>query len=325
MEWAPDAIRSLREILARLYPRQNDADRIIADAKLDATHIATDPKPILNWFNILNYARYHPGKIDEILRLALEEFPAVEALKRARDDAPPPILQGPEPTDWHGSRAGSVLEKLMGARSTLVGVSYLETGLRRARAVVRVVDPRGASGTGFVIAGDVVITNHHVLRDEVAAGAAMIQFNYEQTADGLSTPFEHYRLAPTKLFKTSEADDWTAVRIDGAPSAKWGFLELKAAPIKVGDHVNIIQHPGGGPKQLSFLANVVVAVGAGRVQYLTDTLPGSSGSPVFDTSWNLVALHHSGGWLHEPNAPEKGTFYRNEGILLDRVVLGLAQ
>ena len=63
-------------------------------------------------------------------------------------------------------------------------------------------------------------------------------------------------------------------------------------------------------------------VGEGRVQYLTDTLPGSSGSPVFDEQWNVVALHHSGGWLAEPNSASKTTYYRNEGISIDRVIAG---
>ncbi len=65
-------------------------------------------------------------------------------------------------------------------------------------------------------------------------------------------------------------------------------------------------------------------VGGGRVQYLTDTLPGSSGSPVFDTDWNLIALHHSGGWLTEPNAATKSTYYRNEGIAIDSIIQDLA-
>jgi V8-like Glu-specific endopeptidase len=33
------------------------------------------------------------------------------------------------------------------------------------------------------------------------------------------------------------------------------------------------------------------------VQYTTDTLPGSSGSPVFNDNWEVVALHHAGGPL----------------------------
>jgi V8-like Glu-specific endopeptidase len=58
------------------------------------------------------------------------------------------------------------------------------------------------------------------------------------------------------------------------------------------------------------------------VQYLTDTLPGSSGAPVFDSDWHVVALHHSGGWLTEPAS--KRVFFRNEGIHINAVLRGLA-
>src|SRR5262249_38305730 len=130
---------------------------------------------------------------------------------------------------------------------------------------------------------------------------------------------------PDSFFATSavEADDWTAVRVVGDAEKEWGPLELAPAAIQKEDRVNIIQHPGGGYKQISFFSNVVVYVGGGRVQYLTDTLPGSSGSPVFDRYWNVVALHRSGGWLIEPGTDAKETFYRNEGILIDVVIAGL--
>jgi V8-like Glu-specific endopeptidase len=54
------------------------------------------------------------------------------------------------------------------------------------------------------------------------------------------------------------------------------------------------------------------------VQYTTDTLPGSSGAPVFDWQWRLVALHHSGGDLREPETGEE--HFRNEGILLRAIL-----
>jgi V8-like Glu-specific endopeptidase len=91
--------------------------------------------------------------------------------------------------------------------------------------------------------------------------------------------------------------------------------------VAAGDRVNIIQHPGGGPKQLAFFHNVVAFADDSRIQYLTDTLPGSSGSPVFDKDWRLVGLHHSGGWLPEPGS--KQTYYRNEGININVVLKGL--
>ena len=66
--------------------------------------------------------------------------------------------------------------------------------------------------------------------------------------------------------------------------------------------------------------NVVVFVGQNRVQYPTDTMPGSSGSPVFDSDWNVVALHYSGGKLREPGT--NGIYYRNEGIHINAVIDG---
>jgi V8-like Glu-specific endopeptidase len=149
------------------------------------------------------------------------------------------------------------------------------------------------------------------------------QFNYQRTVAGLDAPFEEFSIDTAVPLRTSKDNDWSAVRIKGDAS-KWGELDMKPMTVKVGDHVNIIQHPGGAQKQISFVANVVAFVGGGRVQYLTDTLPGSSGSPVFDTDWNLIALHHSGGWLTEPNAVTKSTYYRNEGIAIDTIIQDLA-
>jgi V8-like Glu-specific endopeptidase len=54
---------------------------------------------------------------------------------------------------------------------------------------------------------------------------------------------------------------------------------------------------------------------------LTDTLPGSSGSPVFNSSWQVVALHHSGGWLPEPGTNRVS--FRNEGIHVRTLMRGL--
>jgi hypothetical protein len=132
---------------------------------------------------------------------------------------------------------------------------------------------------------------------------------------------DEHALLPDALFTTSLEDDWTAVRVAGEPAATWGELTLGRASVKAGDRVNIIQHPGGMAKRVSLHSNVVVFVGGNRVQYLTDTEPGSSGSPVFDAKWNVVAIHHSGGWLPEPGATDPTKqYFRNEGILVDALL-----
>jgi V8-like Glu-specific endopeptidase len=321
MVWTRDALINLRAVLANNYPTVADSRRFVADIGLNPAQIEFDPKAINNWFQILEYAKPR-NKLDDIVKHALEENPENEALQAAQAGTPPPILEGPD-VDWHGPNIASALEKIIGTQSTLVPITYLELGLVRSKAVARVKRDDGSSGTGFLTEGDLLITNNHVLSNVEEARSSIVQLNYQATSGGLNAPIDEFRLLPEKSFKTSTADDWTAVLVDGNPSAKWGYLELAAAQSKVGDYVNIIQHPGGGPKQISFMANVIVFVDSQRVQYLTDTLPGSSGSPVFDTEWNVIALHHSGGWLAEPKSATKIMHYRNEGILIDRVIAGL--
>jgi hypothetical protein len=55
--------------------------------------------------------------------------------------------------------------------------------------------------------------------------------------------------------------------------------------------VNIIQHPRGEHKQVAFRNNLVSAADDSTLRYFTDTDQGSSGSPVCDDRWRVVALH----------------------------------
>src|SRR5262245_20405066 len=129
MAWDVSALRNVRQILARLYPTERDARRVIADAGLDPARIAIEPKANNTWFAILQEASNHPGKIDVLLQVALAEYPDDEGLQRAAQGAPPPMIEGPEPTDWHGPKGAGQLEKVIGTESTLVPISYLEVGL----------------------------------------------------------------------------------------------------------------------------------------------------------------------------------------------------
>jgi S1-C subfamily serine protease len=323
MAWDQAAVISLRETLVRLYPREADIRRVLDDVSLNAGYIDYDPKAINYWNLVLRYAREIPGKIEQIIQVAIQEHGPNDVLVQAAAGAPPRVVEGPEARDWHGP-GGPQLEKIIGTESTLVPISYLEIGMTRARSVVRIDLGADGFGTGFLTRDNRLITNHHVLPDAGIARVAKAQFNVQATAAGLDAPVDAYDLAPNEGFRTSEVDDWTVVKVAGDPAATWGTLDLAPAKLASGDRVNIIQHPGGLPKKLSFYSNVVVFVGANRVQYLTDTEPGSSGSPVFDKAWNVVALHHSGGWLTEPGATDPTrSFLRNEGILIDAVIAGI--
>src|SRR5262249_51116708 len=53
-------------------------------------------------------------------------------------------------------------------------------------------------------------------------------------------------------------DDWTIVRVRGDANKAWGAIPVVAKAIRKDQFVNIIQHPGGGPKQIALYHNTVV-------------------------------------------------------------------
>ncbi len=323
---------NLRDLLADLYWDRSESRRIVQQARLNAGLIAFNDSPINNWHIILDRARQDAACVDAIIDVAIGEQPRSkqELLARAKEHMLL-NLRGVDIKDvnWKHPLDSVQLEQITGKQSTLLEISFLEQGLQRAKAVARIDLGECGSGSGFLIGDDLLLTNNHVLEDKTQARAAKVQFNYQKTLRGLNASYDEYDLDPDGLFKTSKDNDWTVVRVKPKQSKlageKWGSLRLSEQHPKANDFTIIIQHPGGGPKQIALYHNVITFIDSANrfVQYLTDTLPGSSGSPVFDTDWNVIALHHSGGWLREQGKDPGREFYRNEGIHINAVILGL--
>lgn len=229
------------------------------------------------------------------------------------------LLPKPKSIDgWHPSDEFDPLtyEKVVGLNN-LLSISWLNKGVELAAPVARLGLSDGGVGTGFLITPDLLITNNHVLPDKGSVGETTIEFNYQKTWEGDLEPVQRYEL-DGKRFRTNEHLDYTIVRVDGAPGDLFGYIDvIKRADPSVNDFVSIIQHPFGGPKQISFTDNKVSAVFGERLQYATDTEPGSSGSPVFNQEWQLVGLHHAGGGLAGPDGKKHFT---NEGIVIGAIV-----
>jgi endonuclease G len=161
-------------------------------------------------------------------------------------------------------------------------------------------------GTGFLVAPGLLLTNNHVLPTPQSARGGVVQFNYQCGLDGNMLGPVAFPLDPDAFFLTSKSTelDFTLVAVRdsadvGARLAEFGFKRLAALSDEVlaGESVTIIQHPGGEPKQIALRENFVLALPGVADRYLyyqTDTTPGSSGSPVFNDDWEIVALHHSG-------------------------------
>jgi len=321
-DWSP-YLTNLRDVLADLYFNEALARAVVADAGLQARFINFEGSSTERWHAILRDAN-NRNKVQDVVGVARRDHPENQWLATAKPDVLDAVRGSDIATsvNWAGPTEPEQVEALMGTQSTLLPISFLETGLEKACAVVKIVLPNG-SGSGFVTDGNLLITNHHVIDTIETARQARVLFNYQLTPEGRDADIDPYRLDPDAVsgFATSVADDWTAVRFAGDPAAKWGKLSLAHRDPKPNDYISIIQHPGGGPKQIAIYHNTIAAVSQNRVQYLTDTLPGSSGSPAFDQNWEVVALHHSGGWLRDPGT--KQTVYRNEGVHINAVIDGL--
>jgi V8-like Glu-specific endopeptidase len=214
----------------------------------------------------------------------------------------------------------NTLEKIIGV-SNLQSIAWLQRGLEAAKSVCRVVTPNGL-GTGFLVEGGKVFTNHHVIPDVRTAAESRLEFNYEEDSSNVIQPIYSYELNSKSLVANEELD-FALVEIESnseaLPISDWGYLkpDIAAIPGK-GEHVTIIQHPNGGLKQIAVTANQIVNVFEHRLQYTTDTLPGSSGSPVFNDHWHVIALHHAGGNLITNNRGNR--MFANEGILIRDII-----
>ncbi len=103
---------------------------------------------------------------------------------------------------------------------------------------------------------------------------------------------------------------------------RWGYLRLRVRKFAENQLCNIIQHPEARYKEVALHDNRLTRVLPYAVRYRTDTEPGSSGSPVFDNEWDIIAIHHAGG-DQDPQNPN--LWLNNEGIRIDKIIEDLKQ
>ena len=263
MAWNQN-LTHLRDWFADRYYTIDQSRRVVVEAGLKPRLIAFDNQPVTNWFNILTHAD-HQQAVGPVIAVAQAEYPAEKAWL---DAAKAGILTGVAGVDittdvaWNGSSDPTTLEKIIGKRSTLLPIHFLDVGSQKARSVVRIELPGGESGTGFLTHDNLLITNNHVIPSPAVARQTKVQCNFQRTTTLLDAPIVEYRLAPEVAFATSPRTehDWTAVHVEGNPNANWGALPLAKAEPKKDDWINIIQHPAGGPKQIALYDNLILGV-----------------------------------------------------------------
>jgi V8-like Glu-specific endopeptidase len=221
------------------------------------------------------------------------------------------------------------LEKILGTDNHMVKINWLQKGIQYSKSVCQVLVADGGKGTGFVLEDGYLMTNSHVIPSKKLAKSAKLIFDYEEDLSGnLRKTSEFILEADDAKFSPMEELDYAYIKIKDNPSnplSQWGYLEIDAfSEPRIDQPVNIIQHPLGQSKQIALTANKIISIDNHKLFYQTDTERGSSGSPVFNNEWKVVALHHAGiteedGGLviNSKTGERRGA---NEGILIKHIV-----
>lgn len=257
------------------------------------------------------------------------------------------LSMSPARADGLRSARPSELERnFSGAGSFTVGM--IQQMLGACASIGCVCSKDGARlGTGFLIESasigapvenDVVfVTNAHVLSDTVRGAiplsAACVSFELLPGADGRPVYFDIdellYTSPPAPLghcCKQTENLDVTIVTLKRLPAQVAGLSASgNLPPIDGRSKAYVIGHPHGSGLQVSVHDSILLASDEQRrlVHYRTPTDPGSSGSPVFDEQWRVIALHHGGSHRVPCLKPASGVYPANEGVTLAAIRNGL--
>lgn len=334
MAWTKK-LTQLNDVLGELVTDKIGITKYVRASGLKPQHINMDGSTVDAWNNVLSEADKN-NKVDNLVKVVLDSYPENPFLKTALLSDEINYSLSPDIDDisnWEPV-SNETLEVLTMGYSTLLPVSFLDLGVIRSKAVAKVEIKIGTQGynvgTGFLCKIEdfedlFFLTNYHVINDKRWISNTKIIFNYEMDINGDSKASKSFKIDEHGPWYTSPIteNDVCIFKLDASEEEliDFQYLTLKKTEVSRNDFVNIIQHPGGDMKQISIYHNIVTNIDENRVQYLTDTLKGSSGSPVFNSNWDVVALHHSGG-LKQQNEPElpSGIKSRNEGIHINKII-----
>lgn len=145
----------------------------------------------------------------------------------------------------------------IGRTRDLMSIEFFELGLLAAECVGRVVTMGQANGTGFLVAPGLIMTNEHVLSSVDEAAASEIELNFEVNRIGTPKRVQALRLLPQRFFLASKELDFALVAAEAEPTAGAQLNSFKFLPLigeegkaRIGEALNIIQHPDGRAEEV---------------------------------------------------------------------------
>jgi V8-like Glu-specific endopeptidase len=217
------------------------------------------------------------------------------------------------------------LERAIGRNGSFYS-NFVELANNVKQKICRIAIKQGNSNrgfaTGFMVSNNLMLTNCHVFQNSEGVADSEIQFFYEIDSEGNPKNVVSFKLRSDLFYHSNKELDYCIVAVsDSDLSGKKslsdiGYIFLEPGLGKIGNEneeaLNLIHHPDGDYMQISIRENIFVKITPTSIWYKTDTAPGSSGCPIFNDQWQVVALHQGGVALKN----KEGEYLDKEGKVI---------
>ena len=297
----------------------------------DIARLSDGTIPLENWLErVARQAKPFPLS-NELVQRALDTI-----AKKSGES-----INNPQAPDQH--IIDKVVQEKSIHRNDMLSYAFLESGFKAGIAVGQVLVPRYENqqplldngkpvqyrGTGWLIGRDLIITNKHVINarsgNEPPATEADLRL---QAANSLiHFDFNAHNLQGTyakciELLASDTSLDYAILKIETQPLRH--PLPLLAETISISAEnvpvVNIIQHPFGDAKKVALRNNHIFDAHYPKLRYFTDTEGGSSGAPVFNDQWQVIALHRASTIVDNVKYNGQTTAWVNEGVQIEAIL-----
>lgn len=332
LDWTQPEVQELHHVLTDVYWDKDEVRTITQKAGLHPADMPQARNVRLMWHGIMDELARR-GKVIALIETASQDAATAAATERLEgflsETTTTLTARGPALAP---ARAAEVSmdrrafdQRLLQHRRRFAEVARLRDLLDLGQSVARLTFVAGGRryfGTGVLIAPSLLLTSHHNTVDEAGnpITSMKVEFSYTAEPNPAEDNFRWTGAAPVG----EAAHDWAVIELDRDATLRTDGRP-KRATVVLGsdldmvaeDTLFIVGHPSGLPQQLSMSWQGVHDLDEARVRYLVDTEVGSSGSPVFNSSTHVVALHHQAVFL------EREDLWANQGVMMGKIVAGL--